>query len=246
VQKAKNQIDVVGALILFEENEFRFTRRAKSIFRKYASRKGVEFDDLKQELLMTAWKFALLYKPSHGVPFPQYIERRMTWSALRYIYADNRKFKFPMKQVQLEDVRGTNEDGDPITRGSILENRIGSEEIADWHAADRYYSRLYDVLYFIETSPKITEHERHLLKLYYADGLDTVVLGRRFGQTRAAISKQLIIAVTKIAAHFGVAKTTDDQELAKFHSTHQRWHVARNTTNPECPLCTEVSVAASA
>jgi DNA-directed RNA polymerase specialized sigma24 family protein len=237
VQKAKNQVDVVGALILFEENEFRFTRRAKSIFRKYASRKGVEFDDLKQELLMTAWKFALLYKPSHGVPFPQYIERRMTWSALRYLYADNRRFKFPMKQVQLEDVRGTSEDGDPITRGSILENRIGSEEIADWHAADRYYSRLYDVLQFIATSPEITESERCILQLHYIDGLKTAAISHCMRQHQNSINRCLINGVRKIAAHFGIVKLIASPELFRYHATHQRWHLARGRVNPTCPLC---------
>ena len=237
-----SQKDVIGALILWEDNIFRVRRRAKAFMGKFGRyHRELEFDDLLQEMLAAAWEYALDYDPSRGVPFPQFLEERMTWTALKEIFPY--RSKFGIRHVSMDDVIGNDQVEGVSTRGTLVEAAIGSAEIRDWHGDRHFYERLADVERLIDTLYTLTDNERKYIKLHFFEEVSEVDIAEGIGQTRAAVSRTILSGIGKIARHLG-----RQPELRSYgHSpAHLRWHVARNIVNPNCPLCTGVSVAASA
>jgi RNA polymerase sigma factor (sigma-70 family) len=185
-------------------------------------RRELEFDDLFQEMLTAAWEYALDYDPSRGVPFPQFLEQRMTWTALKEVFSN--RYKFDVRHVSMDDAIGNDQVEEVSTRGTLVEAAIGSAEIRDWHNDHHLYERLADVERLIDTLRTLTDNERKYIKLHFFEEVPEVDIAEEIGQTRAAVSRTILKGLAKIARHLG-----QQPELSSHgHSpAHLRWHVNR-------------------
>ena len=161
----KNQIDVVGAELLFEEHQDLALLRARQLNRYVTSVRG-NFDELHNEMLFSLWKSALSFKPSAGVPFKPFAVQRLTWDAWEFLYPRRKIHGLTFSaEVFNEDLEG--EDN-----SQFLEI-VMSEDTA---ARDRDFSRVLDrvepIYRAIHCKGLLTSTERQAMILQFCEARD--------------------------------------------------------------------------
>jgi len=193
-------LDVVGALIRFDEELLRVEKYARSTKGKFFNL--VDLDDLRQEMLTVLWQSALSFDPARGVPFSAYLQINLNFTAL--------KVAFPTRLDDLSaDAKSlsqevTSRDGVASTIEDRCDDYHGKEAITNWHASDNFWSRAAELIHLIETSPVLTPTERRYLHLQFVEGLDQPEVVSKVRRSRQFVNDITRAGLKKLRQVLGV------------------------------------------
>ncbi len=143
---------------------------------KYARQwKYVCLDDLTQDLQLTLWRCAQLWKPNGGPPFSAFAVlclKQKCWEHCR-------RYGWAPRELPLNEIIGDADDGEPLTWADVAESQRADAAERQRIPRTNQERLVALVLNEIDSLATLTDKEREILRLRYRNGLDNRAICRK-------------------------------------------------------------------